>query len=448
MKNLETTIQSNDIDTTPGTTTAAASGKGVRVRSRWMRNLLWFLMVLGPGLIVMEADNDAGAVSTYTQAGAQYGTHLLWLLLLLLPITYFIQEMVARLGIATGQGHAAMIFQRFGKGWGIFSLCDLLLVNFLTLVTEFAAVALALSQMGVSPYISVPVAAVGLTLLVSTGQYLRWERITLFLCLLDISWLALALLTHPDGSQVLHDSLVPQIPAGGLSANLVFLVTGIVGTTIAPWQLFFQQSCVADKKLRFADLKWERLDTFIGACFTIIIAALMMLVGAAAYHYHIPFNDPAQMAAALGPKLGLVVRFGVPIMMVNASILGATAISLSSSWAISEVRGWNSSLNRSVKESPGFYIVYGICVAAAAGIVLLPGAPLQLIIIGVQVLAGVILPSMLIFLQLLVNDRQLLGPEFVNKPWNNAVNWTIIVVLFALSIILAGQVIVPGLFGG
>ncbi len=439
MKNIETSIQAVD-------TTVVAPNRMMKVRSRWMRNLVWFLMVLGPGLIVMEADNDAGAVSTYTQAGAQYGTHLLWVLFLLLPITYFVQEMVARLGIATGQGHAALIFHRFGKGWGLFSVLDLLLVNFLTLVTEFAAVALSLSQLGISPYISVPVAAVGLTLLVSTGKYLRWERITLFLCLLDISWLALALIAHPDGSQVLHDSLVPQIPAGGLSANLIFLVTGIVGTTIAPWQLFFQQSCVADKKLRFADLKWERLDTFIGACFTIVIAAFMMLVGAAAYHYHIPFSDPAQMATALGPILGPVVRIGVPIMMVNAAILGATAISLSSSWAISEVRGWDHSLNRSIKDSPKFYIIYSLCVVTAAGLVLVPGAPLQVIIIGVQVLAGVILPPMLIFLQILLNDRQLLGPDFINKPWNNVVNWTIIIVLFLLSLILAAQVITPTLF--
>lgn len=420
--------------------------KVVAVRSRWLRNLVWFLMVLGPGLIVMEADNDAGAVSTYTQAGAQYGTHLLWLMFLLLPVTYFIQEMVARLGIATGQGHAAMIFKRFGKGWGLFSLFDLLVVNFLTLVTEFAAISLALSALGVSPYIAVPLSAVGLVALVSTGKYLRWERITIGLCLLDIIWLVLALTSHPVGSQVFNGTLVPQIPPGGLTSNLVFLVIGIVGTTIAPWQLFFQQSCVADKKLRFADLKWARLDTFIGACFTILVAAAMMLVGDASFRHHIPFADPAQMARALGPILGPFVRLALPLLMVNAAVLGATAISLASSWALSEVRGWKHSLQKSVREAPKFYIVYGICVAMAAGLVLIPGAPLQLIILGVQVLAGVILPSAIIFLQLLLNDRELLGDEFVNKPWNNWVNWTIIVMLFILSFILAAQTVAPALF--
>ncbi len=166
--------------------------RGKVVRSRWAHSILTFLMVFGPGPIVMEADNDAGAVSTYIQAGAQYGTRLLWLLLLLLPVTYFIQEMVVRLGIATGKGHAAMIYQRFGKWWGAFSLFDLQAVNFLTLVTEFAAIALAVSHMGVSPYLGVPFAAVGLIAMVVSGSYLRWERITVFLCLLDLGWIAMA----------------------------------------------------------------------------------------------------------------------------------------------------------------------------------------------------------------------------------------------------------------
>ena len=167
-------------------------------------------MVFGPGLIVMEADNDAGAVSTYIQAGAQYGTHLLWLLLLLLPISYFVQEMVVRLGIATGQGHAAMIYRRFGKWWGRFSLADLLLVNFLTLVTEFAAIALALDKMGVNPLLGVPAAAVALTALVLTGSYRRWERIVVFLCLLDLAWFAIAFRVHPAAGDVLRTPWCPR----------------------------------------------------------------------------------------------------------------------------------------------------------------------------------------------------------------------------------------------
>jgi len=429
---------------------AVATPKGIVVRKPWQRSLLTFLLVVGPGLIVMAADNDAGAVSTYTQAGAQYGTHLLWLLILLLPTCYFIQEMVARLGIATGQGHAAMIYQRFGKWWGIFSLVDLLVLNFLTLVTEFAGVSLAAAQMGLSPLLVVPLAAAALMALVTTGSYRRWERMTITLCLLNLAWLVLAFASHPHGGEVLHNLVVPNIPHGGLTSGLVFTVIAIVGTTIAPWQLFFQQSTVADKKLRFADLKFARLDTFLGACLTITVAGCMMLIGDAAYRHHIAFDannfNPARMAGDLGHIFGPWFKTGILLLMVDAAILGATAISLSSAYAYGEVRGWSHGLQKSVKDAPGFYTTYVVCVALAAGLVLIPRAPLQLIIVSVQVLAGVMLPSAIIFLQLLLNDRALLGAEWANKPWNNVVNWTIIIVLFVLSLVLALQVVVPALF--
>jgi Mn2+/Fe2+ NRAMP family transporter len=424
-----------------------ASTRGYRVKSPWLRNLLTFLMVLGPGLIVMEADNDAGAVATYTQAGGQYGLHLLWLMLLLLPVCYFIQEMVVRLGIATGRGHAAMIFERFGKWWGLFSLFDLLLVNFLTLVTEFAAISLATQQMGISPNLSVPTFAVALVIHVISGSYRRWERITCLLCLLDIVWVIMAVLSKAPVGQVIRNTFVPSVPAGGVTVSLVFLVIAIIGTTIAPWQLFFQQSCVADKRLRFADLKWARLDTFIGACFTVIVAGAMMIVGSVSHRHGLTYEDPAKMADAIRPFFhNDFVRNGILLMFCNAAILGTTAISLSSAWAFSEVRGWKHGLDTKFKEAPGFYGTYALCTLLAASLVLIPKAPLQLIILGVQVLAGIILPSAIIFLQLLLNDQKLLGDEWTNKRWNNIVNWTIIIMLFALSLVLAAQVMAPQLF--
>ncbi|HEV2419125.1 MAG TPA: Nramp family divalent metal transporter [Terriglobia bacterium] len=429
------------IKTIPGIT-----AKGRMVRQGWRRHLLTFLMVAGPGLIVMEADNDAGAVSTYVQAGAQHGTHLLWLLLLLLPITYFTQEMVARLGIATGEGHAAMIYNRFGKWWGRFSLADLLVVNFLTLVTEFAAIDLAMREAGIAPWIAVPLAAAGLIGLALSGGYLRWERITILLCLLDVIWVGMAIFVHPHWGSVARNTLLPSIPAGGLTGSLVFLIIAIVGTTIAPWQLFFQQSCVAEKRLRFSDLKWERLDTLIGGCFTVIVAGCMMIVGGMAYRHHLPFSDPAQFAASVVPFAGAGLKDLILLLMVNASVLGATAISLSSAWAYGEVKKWPHSLHKPVREAPAFYALYILGILAAAGIVLIPRVPLQLVIIGVQVLAGLMLPSAIIFLQLLLNDRELLGSRLVNQPWNNWVNWTIVVLLFALSLILAAQVAAPNLF--
>jgi Mn2+/Fe2+ NRAMP family transporter len=422
--------------------------RGRVVRKKWLYSVLTFLTVFGPGLIVMEADNDAGAVSTYVQAGAQYGTRLLWILLLLLPVTYFIQEMVVRLGIATGKGHAAMIYQRFGRWWGMFSLVDLQLVNFLTLVTEFAAISLALSHMNIAPRVGVPLAALGLVVMVLSGGYRRWERVTIFLCLLDLAWVAIAVKVRPPFGEIVHNTIVPGIPQGGVTASLMFLVIAIVGTTIAPWQLFFQQSCIADKRLRFSDVKWARLDTLLGAVFTIVVAGCMMLAGNAARMHGISFFDPAQMANDLRVFSGGAVRSAILLLMINAAVLGTTAISLSSAWAYGEVKGWPHSLEMPLRKAPGFYFTYFACVGLAAAIVLIPGAPLQLIILGVQVLAGIMLPSAIIFLQLLLNDKELLGEQYVNKRWNNRVNWTIIIVLFILSLILAAQVAAPNLFPG
>ncbi len=425
--------------TTPRLATGPASG-------RFRRRLLRFLAVAGPGLIVMVADNDAGALSTYTQAGAQYGTSLLWLLPLLLPVTYFVQEMVARLGIVTGEGLAAMIYHRFGAGWGRFSLADLLVVNFLTLVTEFAAVAMAARQLGLTVAIVVPLAAVGLVLLVGTGSYRRWERMTLALCGLNLGWFVLTWLVGPDWGAALADSVHPQLPVSGLTGGVMFMVIAIVGTTIAPWQLFFQQSCVADKRLRFADLKLARIDTLIGAVAVVAFAGCMMLIGGALHGGAVPYEDPAQMAMALRPRIGHAGSTLILLLMCNAALLGATATSLASAWAWGEVMGWRNTLQARISEAPQFYAIYALCVAAAAGIVLIPRAPLQLIVLGVQVLAGVVLPPVLVFLHLLVNDRELLGERFANRAWNNWVNRAVISVLFALSFILAAQVLIPGWF--
>jgi Mn2+/Fe2+ NRAMP family transporter len=262
-----------------------------------------------------------------------------------------------------------------------------------------------------------------------------------------LTWLAIAFRLHPGIGQIAHDTFIPTIPSGGITSNLVFLVIAIVGTTIAPWQLFFQQSCIADKRLRFSDLKWARLDTLIGAIFTIVVAGCMMLAGNAALERGVRFEDPAQMANAIHLLAGSEwIRYGILLLMINAAVLGTTAISLSSAWAYGEVKGWPHSLQMPFKQAKGFYLTYGACVAAAAAIVLIPKAPLQLIILGVQVLAGIMLPSAIIFLQLLLNDKELMGEQHVNKPWNNWVNWTIIIVLFILSLILAAQVVAPNLF--
>jgi Mn2+/Fe2+ NRAMP family transporter len=319
----------------------------------------------------------------------------------------------------------------------------LLLVNFLTLVTEFAAISLASKELGYAPSVAVPMAAVGLIVLVGTGSYRRWERMTLMLCGLNLAWLVLAVAVRPDWGAAAFDSVVPSMPRGGLTNDLVFLVMAVVGTTIAPWQLFFQQSCVADKRLRFADLKAARFDTAIGAVAISIFAGCMMLIGDAMFRGGLHYDDPAQMASALEPLIGRFGRIALLLLMLNAAVLGATAISLSSAWAWGEVMGWKNTLQARLAEAPGFYSAYAVCTAAAAGMTLIPGAPLQEIILWVQVLAGIMLPAAIVFLQLLLNDREMLGARFVNRPWNNAVNWTVVVLLFGLSFVLAARALVP-----
>lgn len=441
---------STETDAVNGPAGGHALPVGARVRSSYLARLLIYLMVMGPGLIVMEADNDAGAVLTYSQAGGQYGLHLLWVLLLLLPVTYFIQEMVVRLGIATGKGHAAMIYERFGRWWGLFSLCDLHIVNFMTLVTEFAAINEVSVALGISPFIGVPVMGVALVGVVITGSYRRWERIIAALCLFDSFWFVLAVMVKPPLGEVVSNALIPNTPSGGWTGDLIFLVIGIIGTTIAPWQLFFQQSCVADKRLRFADLFDARLDTFTAAVFTIAVAAAMTICGYALFVRGGTWSGPVHLAEELGPLFGPMFKYGILLFWLNACILGSTAVSLASAWAQGEVAGWRSSLNIRFSDAPGFYGVYTAAIALAIGLVLIPGAPLNVIILGVQVLAGIMLPSAIVFLNLLLNDKQVLsgprGSRFLNKPWNNVVNWTIIIALFVMSGLLAAQVLLPTYF--
>jgi Mn2+/Fe2+ NRAMP family transporter len=260
-----------------------------------------------------------------------------------------------------------------------------------------------------------------------------------------MAWFFFAWRTGFHPLLAIRDTFIPSVPTGGITADLVFMVIALVGTTVAPWQLFFQQSAIADKRLRFKDLEMERRDTFLGAIFTVLVAGAMISVGAALRRQGISYDDPAQMAEALGATAGPIVRTGILLLMINAAVLGTTAISLSSAWAFAEVMNWPHSLDTPFSKAYGFYAVYIGAVAVAAGIVLIPGAPLQIIILGVQVLAGLMLPSAIVFLQLLLNDKELLGERFANRPWNNWVNWTIIAVLFVLSATLAAQILLPGI---
>ena len=408
--------------------------------------LLALLAIIGPGLIVMVGDNDAGGVATYSQAGQNYGTSLLWVLLLLVPVLIVNQEMVVRLGAVTGVGHARLILERFGRFWGWFSVLDLFVLNFLTVVTEFIGVSLALGYFGVSPYIAVPLAALALVAITASGSFRAWERSMFVFVFANLLVIPLFFLAHPDGSRIAHDFFVPGIQ-GGATSTSVLLIIAIVGTTVAPWQLFFQQSNIIDKRITPQWINYERVDTWFGAFVVVVGAAALICVSAFAFEgtqYAGQFTDAGATAAALEHVLGPPAGAMFALVLLNASLIGAGALTLSTSYAFGDMTGAKSSLHRKFSEEPGFYILFSLVIAGAAGIVLIPGAPLGIITLAVQALAGVLLPSASMFLLLLCNDPAVLGP-WRNKPWLNVLAVVFEAVLLLLSLILMASTVFPSL---
>jgi NRAMP (natural resistance-associated macrophage protein)-like metal ion transporter len=415
-----------------------------RARRTWWHRLTTLLAILGPGLIVMVGDNDAGAFATYTQAGQNYGTTLLWTLLLLVPVLYVNQEMVLRLGAVAGVGHARLILERFGKFWGAFSVIDLFLLNALTIVTEFIGISLALDYLGVSKLIGVAIAAALTVLGASTGNFRRFERFALMLCFGSLLLVPIFLMAHPPLGQMTRDLVVPGMPEGKLS-DVMLLIIGILGTTVAPWQLFFQQSYVVDKRITPRFISYERADLWLGIVM-VMIGGVALMSFAAATFAGTPdagnFTDAGGIAAGLGKHVGPVAGVLFALALIDASVIGASAVSLATAYAIGDVLAVRHSLHRKPTDALGFYMVYAGLIGLAALLVLIPGSPLGLLTMAVQVLAGVLLPSATVFLLLLCNDRAVLGP-WVNGRWLNLFTGSVIAVLVVLSVILTAAVLYP-----
>ena len=413
-------------------------------RRGWGARLLTLAAIVGPGIIVMVGDNDAGGVATYSQAGQNYGTSLLWVLPLLIPVLIVNQEMVVRLGAVTGVGHARLIKERFGRFWGLFSVGNLLVLDFLTIVTEFIGVDLALGYFGVSKFVSVPAAALGLVAITASGSFRRWERFMLLFVVANFLVIPLAVFSHPRAGPVLHGLFVPGI-SGGANSTSVLLIIAIVGTTVAPWQLFFQQSNIVDKRITPRYINYERADTVLGSFVTVVGACLMVVTCAFAFShttYFHHFTDAGGVARDLGRRLGDAAGTLYALVLLNASIIGAAAVTLGTSYAFGDFFGAHHSLHRSFFQAKGFYASFAGLVAVAGAIVLIPHAPLGLITVAVQALAGVLLPSAAVFLLLLCNDRAVLGP-WCNRLWLNAVTTLVIGVLIVMSLILVVTTVLP-----
>ncbi|MDA8411584.1 MAG: divalent metal cation transporter [Treponema sp.] len=410
---------------------------------RMSKSLRLFLMVAGPGIIVMVADNDAGGITTYSATGAQFGYNLIWFLVILGPVAYFVQEMTVRLGAVTKRGHAEAIFDAFGSFWGWFSIGDLVLTDFLTLITEFIGMTAALGIFGVPPLLTVVLVIALMGAMVVSGSYWTWEKLTLLFCAANLIYIPAAFLVKPDVPTILSTGIIPNFP-GGFTYNMFFFIMANIGTTIAPWMIFFQQSSVVDKGLQEKDIKSGRVDTLIGAFATVLVAIFIIIVTATELHGQ-PIEDAATASIAI-MKHDLLVGRLMAIGLFDAGLLGAICISLASSWAFGEVFGWAHSLNRKVKEAPGFYVLYFTLLVGAGAIVLIPGAPLVLITLFVQVIAVTLLPAALVFLLLLLNDESVMGAKYKNTRLQNIIVTIIVVVIIVLSTLYALSALFPNLF--
>ena len=412
-----------------------------RVR-KWLKAVQLYLVIAGPGLVVMIADNDAGGITTYAATGAKFGYHLIWFLLILIPVAYFVQEMTVRLGAVTKRGHAEAIFDGFGAFWGWFSLIDLMLVDWLTLVTEFIGMTAALKIFGVTPWVTVAGVVALMGIIVMNGRYWTWEKIAMLFCALNLIYIPGAFMVNPSVSDIIGEGLVPNFP-GGFNGELFFFLMANIGTTIAPWMLFFQQSSVVDKGLQEKDIPWGKFDTLLGSTLTVVVAIFIVIVTGTVLR-GVEIESASQAAEQLMRTNHWVGTF-LAIGLFDAGLLGAICISLASSWAFGEIFGWAHSLNQNIKQAPWFYASYFFTLITAGLVVLIPGAPLVLITLFVQVIAVTLLPAALVFLILLLNDKKHMG-EYCNSLTENVIGGAIVIVIVILSSLYGISVMFPDIF--
>jgi len=433
--------------------------KGIHQASRFRRRMLLLLAVIGPGIITMIADNDAGGISTYSQTGAKTGFSLLWIFLILVPMAYYVQEMTVRLGAVTKRGHAEAIFDAFGPFWGWFSLFDLAIVNWLTIVTEYIGMTQAMAIFNIPAWITCLGVTALLFTIVLSGKYWTFEKITFFFCLFNLVYIPAAIWAMQTGNvkdgwaAVGRGFWSPQLTGTLPAAAMITLIMANIGTTITPWQIFFQQSAVVDKGMDVRDIKLGKIDTFAGSMLTCIVAAFIVIATAGVFYYN-PHGqivvESAQQTALKMPEVmpqgthwGQWAKTLFAIGLFDAGLLGALCISLSTTWALGEVFGWAHSLNKSVREAPWFYVAYVFMLLSAAFVSLVASIDAQnAITIFVQVVAVTLLPPALIFLILILNDKAIMG-EHRNTLWQNIANWTIAIFVVLVSTLYGVTQIFP-----
>jgi Mn2+/Fe2+ NRAMP family transporter len=410
--------------------------------------VLWLLM--GPGVLVFLGENDAPSMLSYSADGARYGIgFFIPFVILTFVMGFIVQEMTVRLGAVTHRGHAELIFDRFGKFWGMFSAFDLMLGNFLTLVAEFIGIRAGLSFFGVRPGIAVGGSLVLVLAVITTGRYWTWERITMGLAIFNGLFIPAALLAHPDWPAVGH-ALATWTPLPlGDRPQIALLILSTIGATVTPWMLFFQQSAVVDKGMQPRDIPAGRLDTLLGTILAAVFGVAAILATVPLFHHGINAADfeYAQFAQALVPWIGHVGAALFALGMFEAGIVAAIAISTSSAYAFGEVFGTAHSLNRPFREAWPFYVILVGSACAAALLVLVPHAPLEFIALTVNVIAVLAMPPALLFLLLLVNDHDLMG-EHANTFWQNFAGVAVTILLVCAGLAFGIATVYPRILGG
>jgi Mn2+/Fe2+ NRAMP family transporter len=402
-------------------------------RKSFFRQLGLFLAILGPGIITGSVDNDAGGITTYSVAGALYGYNLLWTLVPSFIVLLVIQEMNARMGIVTGKGLADLIRENAGVKVTFFIFIGLLIADIGNTTTEFAGVAGSMEVFGVSKYISVPIIGLLVWILVVKGDYKITEKIFLIFSISLLMYVVSAIMGKPHWGQIGTAMIHPKVP---FNTQSLAMIIGIIGTTIAPWMQFYMQSSVIEKGLKMKNYKYTLIDIVVGCIATVVVAFFIIIACASTLHVNgVQINEAKDAAMALKPLAGALASQAFAFGLFIASIFSATILPIATAFYVCEAFGFEAGIDKKWEEAPEFYVLYTSILVIAAGIILLPNAPLILISLWSQVLNGMLLPVVLVCMMLLVNNKRIMG-IYVNKSINNIVGWTAVTVLIGLSFIL------------
>jgi len=405
------------------------------------RNLVMFLALLGPGIITANVDNDAGGITTYSLAGAQFGLSLLWMMLPTTVALVVVQEMCARMGAVTGKGLSDLIRESFGVRITFYVMIALLLTNLGNTVSEFAGIAASMELFGVSKYISVPLASVAVWLLIVKGSYRIVEKVFLVACIVYVAYPVAAFMSGPDWGAVLKASVVPDFH---VSPDSVTMMIGVIGTTIAPWMQFYQQASVVEKGITKENYAFSRLDVIVGCVMAIVVAFFIVVACAGTiFTSGVKVETAADAALALTPLVGGYATGLFAVGLFNASLFAACVLPLSTSYYICEGMGWELGVDKDFREAPQFFWLFTLIIAVSAGIILVPDAPLISIMYISQVVNGAVLPFVLIFMLRLINDKRLMG-EYVNGPVFNCIAWGTVGIVMGLTVVMTLDLLHPG----